>query len=224
MISIPLREETTMALIKCKECRKEVSTKAEVCPHCGARIKEKTGYLSYIIVGTFLVLILSALFSNDTDSTLEEPTVLKNLKTDAETQKERTDLMQDMFNKDLFKKIEKNGTYPHVHVGDTFYNLSFDQKQQFISVVFAYFYSQSKESDAVFINDYRNGKRVGMYSVKIGGLKLKGSLPMFGEMVDVPLADSFIKRNAIGVLRLPYGREESEQYLKRLEKRKGLVG
>jgi len=175
-----------------------------------------------IIVGTFLVLILSALFSNDTDSTLEEPTVLKNLKTDAETQKERTDLMQDMLNKDLFKKIEKNGTYPHVHVGDTFYNLSFDQKQQFISVVFAYFYSQSKESDAVFINDYRNGKRVGMYSVKIGGLKLKGSLPMFGEMVDVPLADSFIKRNAIGVLRLPYGGEEREQYLRRLEKRKYL--
>ena len=30
-----------MALIKCKECRKEVSTKAEVCPHCGARKKEK---------------------------------------------------------------------------------------------------------------------------------------------------------------------------------------
>ena len=47
---------------------------------------------------------------------------------------------------------------------------------------------------------------------------------MFGEMVDVPLADSFIKRNAIGVLRLPYGGEEREQYLKRLEKRKGLVG
>ena len=46
---------------------------------------------------------------------------------------------------------------------------------------------------------------------------------MFGKMVDVPLADQFIKRNAIGVLRIPYGREESEQYLKRLEKRKGLV-
>ena len=47
---------------------------------------------------------------------------------------------------------------------------------------------------------------------------------MFGEMVDVPLADQFIKRNGIGVLRLPCGREEREQYLKRLEKRRGLVG
>jgi len=33
---------------------------------------------------------------------------------------------------------------------------------------------------------------------------------MFGKMVDVPLADQFVKRNGIGVLRLPYGREESE--------------
>ena len=45
---------------------------------------------------------------------------------------------------------------------------------------------------------------------------------MFGSMVDVPAADLFVKRNGIGVLRLPFGREESEQYLKRLEKRKEL--
>ena len=46
---------------------------------------------------------------------------------------------------------------------------------------------------------------------------------MFGKMVDVPLADQFIKRNGIGVTRIPFGREESEQYLKRLEMRKELV-
>ena len=43
---------------------------------------------------------------------------------------------------------------------------------------------------------------------------------MFGKMVDVPLADQFIKRNGIGVIRLPFGREKREQYLKRLEKRR----
>ena len=46
---------------------------------------------------------------------------------------------------------------------------------------------------------------------------------MFGKMVDVALADQFIKRNGIGVLRLPFDRDEREQYLKRLEKRRGLV-
>ena len=44
---------------------------------------------------------------------------------------------------------------------------------------------------------------------------------MFGKMVDVPLADQFVKRNGIGALRIPFGREEREQYLKRLEKRRG---
>ncbi|MBT6601128.1 MAG: hypothetical protein HOB32_05675 [Nitrospina sp.] len=42
-------------------------------------------------------------------------------------------------------------------------------------------------------------------------------------MVDVPLADQFVKRNGIGVTRLGYGRDEREQYLKRLEKRRELV-
>ena len=56
-----------MALTKCKECKKEVSTKAEACPHCGARLKEKSGCLSYIFVGTFLFLVLGVLFNNGTE-------------------------------------------------------------------------------------------------------------------------------------------------------------
>jgi len=67
-------------------------------------------------------------------------------------------------------------------------------------------------------------RRWGLSRQYISRLALEGSLPMFGEMVDVPLADQFIQRNGIGVLRLPYGREESEQYLKRLEKWKKLAG
>ena len=47
---------------------------------------------------------------------------------------------------------------------------------------------------------------------------------MFGKMVDVPLADQFIRRNGVGLIRLPYGRKERGQYLKRLEKRKELAG
>ncbi len=45
---------------------------------------------------------------------------------------------------------------------------------------------------------------------------------MFGKMVDVPLADQFAKQNAIGLLRIGYSREDREQYLRRLEKRKYL--
>ena len=29
-----------MALILCKECNREISDKAEICPHCGCPVKE----------------------------------------------------------------------------------------------------------------------------------------------------------------------------------------
>ena len=66
-------------------------------------------------------------------------------------------------------------------------------------------------------------RRWGLSRQYISRLALQGSLPMFGKMVDVPLADEFIKRNAIGVTRLPFSFKEREQYLKRLEKRKELT-
>ncbi|MFW6341374.1 MAG: hypothetical protein ACOC0Q_10935 [Wenzhouxiangella sp.] len=42
-----------MALVKCKECKKEVSNKAETCPHCGAAVKEEvsTAVGCLVVVG-----------------------------------------------------------------------------------------------------------------------------------------------------------------------------
>ena len=44
-----------MALKECKECGGQVSTKADVCPHCGAK---KTESLGYALAPVFLVLLL----------------------------------------------------------------------------------------------------------------------------------------------------------------------
>ena len=66
-------------------------------------------------------------------------------------------------------------------------------------------------------------RRWGLSRQYISRLALQGSLPMFGSMVDVPLADQFIKRNGIGVLRLPLRRNQRKQYLKRIKKRKELT-
>ena len=79
---------------------------------------------------------------------------------------------------------------------------------------------KTREDDLLTQSQF--ARRGGLSRQYISRLALEGALPMFGKMVDVPLADQFIKRNGIGVLRLPFGREESEQYLKRLEKRKYL--
>lgn len=50
-----------MALIKCKECGKDVSNQAEKCPNCGAVVKKKTGCLTQlfaVFVFGFILLII----------------------------------------------------------------------------------------------------------------------------------------------------------------------
>lgn len=45
-----------MALIDCKECGQQISTKAESCPNCGAKVKKN------ISLGAFLVVIILSFF------------------------------------------------------------------------------------------------------------------------------------------------------------------
>ena len=45
-----------MKKIKCKECGKEISKKAEICPHCGCRVKSNT--IKIIIICLIVIAIL----------------------------------------------------------------------------------------------------------------------------------------------------------------------
>ena len=49
-----------MSLIKCKECGKEISSKAAACPHCGAEPYKRSGCLIAFlaIIGGFMLLSL----------------------------------------------------------------------------------------------------------------------------------------------------------------------
>ena len=67
-----------MALIKCTECGKEISSKAKTCPHCGAPlVKEKkkgsclTKILGMVILFIGLIFMIGAL-SNMVSSESEE--------------------------------------------------------------------------------------------------------------------------------------------------------
>ena len=44
-----------MALIKCKECKTDISDEAETCPKCGAKLDEH-GCLYYILVMLAILL------------------------------------------------------------------------------------------------------------------------------------------------------------------------
>lgn len=53
-----------MSLIKCKECGKEISSEAEVCPHCGKKIDE--GNMFSKLVGILVILgAIGSIFDND---------------------------------------------------------------------------------------------------------------------------------------------------------------
>ena len=47
-----------MALIKCIECKKEISNKSKVCPNCGAKVKSKTKVIVISIIGVLIFVVL----------------------------------------------------------------------------------------------------------------------------------------------------------------------
>ena len=57
-----------MALVKCEECGKEISSNVKVCPYCG--YKRKRGIWFYIMIFLVAIIILAIVGSNNDDSKL----------------------------------------------------------------------------------------------------------------------------------------------------------
>jgi hypothetical protein len=67
-----------MALIKCKECHKEVSSSAVACPHCGAKVPHR-GAAKVLLLGIGIIVLMSMLIgplTRDTPSSSTPPTSL----------------------------------------------------------------------------------------------------------------------------------------------------
>lgn len=47
-----------MAMIDCKECHEKVSTKAAICPHCGAKVGLSDDDKIYGFAGLFLIMLI----------------------------------------------------------------------------------------------------------------------------------------------------------------------
>ena len=81
-----------MALTKCKECGKEVSTKAKECPGCGAPVKSSSsvGCLTIIAV-IFVIGMIGSLFDNDKSE--------KSSRTESTTPKTQEEIREDQLQK-----------------------------------------------------------------------------------------------------------------------------
>lgn len=62
--------------------------------------------------------------------------------------------------------------FPHVRLTPVFYDLNFEDKQAFVSVIYAYYSTQDPEADMVVLYDSKTGKYVGVFAEIYGGLKL----------------------------------------------------
>lgn len=57
-----------MALVKCKECGEQVSTKAKTCPSCGAKAPKRTSLVTWLVLVIIIVGAWGAVFNSGTPS------------------------------------------------------------------------------------------------------------------------------------------------------------
>ena len=88
-------------------------------------------------------------------------------------QKQRKAFIDKLIRKGIFKKIEVPGNLPRLWVKPLFYALDYDDKETFVSVVYAYYFDGTNYTDTVRIIDSSSGKQVGTYSTVDSGLKMK---------------------------------------------------
>lgn len=64
-----------MALIKCKECGKDVSDSAGKCPHCGAKVNKPIGKLGWALVIFTTFIVVQCSLSMPSSTPAQKPAV-----------------------------------------------------------------------------------------------------------------------------------------------------
>jgi hypothetical protein len=89
----------------------------------------------------------------------------------AEMQEGRLRLLEKLKAQGVFQKVEMPGNLPRLWIAPRFHTIDFDQKEKFVSVVYAYYFDGYNMGDVVRIFDGETAKEIGDYSSQ--GLKLR---------------------------------------------------
>lgn len=74
-----------MALVRCKECKSQISDTADVCPHCGAKPKKPTSRFTILVGGLFAIGVLAAVVGgNDKPTPVAKPKSAEQIKLEQE--------------------------------------------------------------------------------------------------------------------------------------------
>jgi len=99
-----------MALKKCKECGKEVSTKAKACPNCGAKQTPPTGKGCLISLGVLLAFLFVGWFVSECSQSIqnrEDATIRKEVQEQKQKAKADFEAAIDTHYKELVAFAEK---------------------------------------------------------------------------------------------------------------------
>jgi hypothetical protein len=119
-----------------------------------------------------LVYVIAPHDENATQNYSPKPK-LATIDKSGDKQAERKKLIEKLVNARVIQKVATPGNAPRVYVLPAFYELDFDTKQKFVSVVYAYYFDGRNEfTDLVRVFDARTNKSVGSYTIATGGLTL----------------------------------------------------
>jgi hypothetical protein len=92
---------------------------------------------------------------------------------DPKIQQKRLAFIKNAIALGLISKIEDSSPITRVRVGQKFILLSFEEKEDILNIVWAYYKTEDPQKNVVLVIDQRSGKKLGEYSVANGGLKMK---------------------------------------------------
>lgn len=61
-----------MALVKCKECGEQISTKAKSCPKCGASAPKKTSMFTWLVLILFILIMYFSSKTSTSNSSVQK--------------------------------------------------------------------------------------------------------------------------------------------------------
>ncbi len=92
---------------------------------------------------------------------------------DPKIQQKRLAFIKNVSSFGLIAGIEDKGPVTRVLAGQKFIALSFDEKQDVLNVIWAYYKTKDPQRNVVLVIDQKSGKEIGEYSLANGGLKMK---------------------------------------------------